>query len=93
MSEGEVLESGGGCMKIRFRTESNSLYLIDTDAMTWERTHTTEKSGRIRSETGKLLAQPEITIGEPAFLEDASVLPGHATHHVMTSRVMEVSVE
>jgi hypothetical protein len=79
---------GGGGMK--FKTESGSVYEVDTDKMTWRRESTTDRSGTIRNEHGDLLFAPDIVIGEPCELQDTSVLPGHGLHFVVTSRVTEI---
>ena len=75
----------------RFTTETGSVYEINRDAMTWRRVSRTDKSGEIRNEGGTLVDFETVRIGEPAFLQDTNVRPGHVAHFVETSRVVAIS--
>jgi hypothetical protein len=78
---------------MRFKTESGSEYHIWDDQnglIFWERTRTTDASGDMRSERGRLLEMPTPTVGLRCALFDTSVLPGHVAHAVLTSVVTEI---
>jgi hypothetical protein len=74
----------------RFRTTSGSEYQIDSRTMTWKRLITTEWSGRVRKDSGRLIRYPKITVGQPAFLPDTSIAPGAVGHAVMTTEVVKL---
>lgn len=68
------------------RTFTGSIYEIDTDAHTWERVSTTERSGQIREERGPFLFDRlYIEAGESLLLRKEH---GGMIH---TSRVMAVT--
>jgi hypothetical protein len=74
-----------------FTTKSGTVYEINRDAMTWMRVSTTRNSGPIRNAKGNLISAPVVKIGQPVFLEDDAVLPGHVAHYVQTSPVISIS--
>lgn len=80
-------------MILRFRTESNSLYKLDSKTMTWERTYKGKEAGELRSESGKLMRWPQINMYEPAVLTDGELKPGCDIHYIRTSAVREISKE
>ena len=81
-------------MILRFRTESGSLYKLDKEKMTWERTYARKgSSGIIRNESGTLVRWPDIFEGQPAVMQDTNVREGANAHYVRTSYVVEISRE
>lgn len=75
---------------MKFRTKSGSIYELSKTTMTWTRTNATELSGKIRSETGRLIDWPDVRVGERAVLVDDSVMPGFDGHAVFTTEVAEI---
>lgn len=51
-------------MKIKVKTKTGSVYLLDKTQMTWERVVSTEKSGPIRTDGGPLTVWPIVVVGE-----------------------------
>jgi len=80
-------------MKIRFTTQSGTIYLIDDSDMSWQRESKTHHSGPIRADHGTLLTWPNIQIGQDAHLNDSKVLPGLTHHFVVTTKVIKMEVE
>lgn len=71
--------------KITIKTR-NSVYLLDKEAMTWERVITSAHSGNIPNEKAPLLQLPRIVVGERVALPDVDGLP------IWTSRVVSFDV-
>jgi hypothetical protein len=84
--------SGFGAMvrRIRFRTETGSLYEVirDERSMAWSRVPTLS-SGKLRTATGRLLTWPEVTVGRHCLLICEPLLPPLA-RLVVTSLVVAV---
>jgi len=69
-------------MRYRFQTLSGSMYLIDTNAMTWKRRN--RQAGHehvlgVDENEGKLYDVPEIRIGERACLQIGRGLHNYIT--------------
>lgn len=76
--------------RIRFRTETGSLYEVTYDAgrMTWRRVPSLA-SGVLRSESGVLLVWPEIVLGQRCQLWSEPLVPSFP-RLVLTSIVVAV---
>lgn len=73
---------------MRFKTESGTWYKIANGS--WSRLSRTETSGRTRHERGIIVGTPHVVVGQPAMIQDESVLPGHSIHYIRTSPVVEI---
>jgi len=76
-------------MRTKFKTETGSIYLVDTDAMTWERLSNTGVSP-IRTETGPLTEVPELVVGRSAELIGPPFVPNAVARAIITSRIVEI---
>jgi hypothetical protein len=77
-------------MPIRFRTETGSVYLVDNDAMRWQRLRTTLASGVLRSEGGPLSAPVVVEVGQAVVLLGPPFAPGLGPRVVITTAVTAV---
>lgn len=58
-------------MRVRVNTASGSMYVLDSDAMTWERVNKKDIRGYEGIHGGKLVVWPSITAGESMqFLDE-----------------------
>jgi hypothetical protein len=77
---------------IRFRTETGSLYEIDTDKKTWARLEEpkTEGSYPLRTKSGTYYRINDIEVGFPAQWLSEPIDPTKDVRLVETSRVVEI---
>lgn len=69
----------------------NSSYILDDEAMTWERAKTSERSGYVRTDGGQLTSFPEIKIGESLILLGPPFVENAVARIVMTSLVERIT--
>ena len=50
-------------MILRVRTETGSLYVLDTDKLLWMRYESTEQSGKLRTEAGNYREARNVEVG------------------------------
>lgn len=76
-----------------FKTESGSTYEVNTNDMTWARLQTTEKSGSIRDEEGRLIGIVQLEMGKRAVLmvEPHEGTPEVVVRYISTSRVVSMN--
>lgn len=77
-------------MITRFKTITGSLYEYDSVKMEWKRLNKTEKSGDIRTESGKCIRQPHIEIDHPVWFMMEGLTHIDTGRAVVTSRVTEI---
>ena len=80
--------------RIRFGTESGSVYEVDNrEPMWWRRVSATLASGQLRSADGPLDEDAEPVVGHPCYLIaiDNPYLPGTA-RIVITTRVVWIEI-
>jgi hypothetical protein len=77
--------------RIRFRTETGSIYEISRDAegMRWRRLSATLGSGPLRNEGAELLRWPKVRVGERCTLISEPLVPP-LTRIVLTSTVVAI---
>jgi hypothetical protein len=77
----------------QIKTESGSVYRIDTDDKTWERIETGPYSGRLRSASGPYLFCDAMQVGSEGIkLTCPPVNPSTSFRFIYTSPVVEVKV-
>ena len=74
------------------RTQTGSIYQIDTEAMTWTRLESTEHSGRLRTDGGALSCEPEIKLGERMIILGPPITPWTYGRIILTTPVVEILV-
>lgn len=55
-------------MKVRIHTESGSTYVLDKDAMTWQKRRWDYSVHRCQVEEGQLYAWPDIALDRPLIM-------------------------
>jgi hypothetical protein len=75
-------------MRIRFKTETGSLYEVDDDKKTWSRLTTTEESGPVRTKTGRFLDRTPILLGQSTTFVCPPFVEGTDGRIIQTSRVV-----
>jgi len=74
-------------MRIEVKTKTGSVYILNKDAMTWERVVSSSKSGKIRTAGGPLLEWPIIVVGEGVEMYGPPIDPTKSLRWVYTSDV------
>jgi len=76
-------------MKLRFETESGSLYEIDYEQKTWKRLrHDEEKSPFVRTTIGDITGPlPDVQLGKSVTIVGTSLTPGGICRMIVTSPV------
>lgn len=69
-------------------TQNGSLYLIDPDSQTWERTGSTGRSGPLRTDSG-VYDVLTIELGKPMVIEDEGLAFGR--RYIITSDVVNIA--
>jgi hypothetical protein len=77
-------------MRTKFQTETGSVYIVDADAMAWERLSTGPESGHVRTKVGALTHVPAIIVGESVALMGPPFVEGAVARAIITSRVVEI---
>ena len=76
-------------MRLRITTETGSTYLLDSTTMRWERIPT-ERSGKIRTESGEIRSWPVVEIGAPLVVMTNPVEEGVEGRYIRTSPVTTI---
>lgn len=74
-------------MRLEVKTKAGSFYILDQEAMTWQRE---SASYRLRSRDGKLLEWPNVKVGFPMELWCPPFRKGAAIRLIFTTPVVEV---
>lgn len=80
-------------MKYALRTETGSLYHIDCEALTWERSESTDKSGYLRTDGGTITSYKEPKLGQPFILLCPALVPMTFCRIIMTTAVISIGIE
>jgi hypothetical protein len=75
---------------VRFRTATGSRYEVDNREMVWRRLSATLASGRLRSDSGRLLMRVDPTVGVSTLLVCEPFAPGLGSRVVMTTPVVAI---
>lgn len=73
---------------VAFRTASGSRYEIDNHNLTWRRTAASLASGRLRSESGRLVRAVRPVLGSSAVLVSEPLAPSLGYRVVVTTPVV-----
>lgn len=78
-------------MKIQFTTESGSTYIIDNEAMTWERVIPGPGSVNVRTKGGPLYLSPSAVIGYPCIIVGPPLTEGADFRYIQTTPVTSIT--
>lgn len=80
-------------MELRITTESGSIYFLNKNTMTWDRTLASPHSDAsfpVRTRGGPLLEWPQVVVGQPVDIMGPPIQAGATFRLVRTSPVMHV---
>lgn len=77
-------------MKLTVKTQSGSTYILDSEAMTWERVVAGDGSNYVRTSGGQLTTWPTVVVGRRADLYGPPLDPTKDVRWTSTSEVLSI---